>query len=91
MTTMVFLVLIKFTGLEPRCISRFDANKYARTVYNLGVRYIGGCCGFAPYHIRALSEELTHERQGYLPPASSKHMPWGGALKFSDVPVLQDK
>ena len=24
----------------------------------MGVRYIGGCCGFEPYHIRAIAEEV---------------------------------
>ena len=26
--------------------------RWAREAYNLGIRYIGGCCGFEPYHIR---------------------------------------
>ena len=34
-------------------------------------RYIGGCCGFEPYHIRAMAEELREER-GKLPEASKK-------------------
>ena len=45
--------------------------KYAREAYNLGIRYIGGCCGFEPYHIRAMAEELRTER-GRLPAASAK-------------------
>ena len=31
---------------------RWDMHKYAREAFDLGVRYIGGCCGFEPYHIR---------------------------------------
>ena len=27
-------------------------------------RYIGGCCGFEPYLIRAIAEELREERKG---------------------------
>ena len=27
----------------------------------MGVRYIGGCCGFEPYHIRAIAEEVRKE------------------------------
>ncbi len=45
---------------------------YAREAYNLGVRYIGGCCGVEPYHIRAMAEELSAERGGRLPEASDK-------------------
>ena len=46
-------------------------HKYAREAFDLGVRYIGGCCGFEPYHIRAMAEELAVER-GRLPEASQK-------------------
>ena len=45
--------------------------KYARAAYDLGIRYIGGCCGFEPYHIRAMAEELREERSR-LPEASKK-------------------
>ena len=31
-----------------------------RSAYDLGVRYIGGCCGIKAYHIRAISEEVSH-------------------------------
>ena len=43
-------------------LTRFEAQKYAREAFDLGVRYIGGCCGFEPHHIRAMSEELKAER-----------------------------
>ncbi|KAF2349608.1 Homocysteine-binding domain [Trinorchestia longiramus] len=45
-------------GLEPRLCTRWDMHKFARAAYELGVRYIGGCCGFEAYHVRALAEEL---------------------------------
>lgn len=32
--------------LEPRQITRIEAMKFARAAYELGIRYIGGCCGF---------------------------------------------
>ena len=37
----------------------------------MGIRYIGGCCGFEPYHVRAMAEELAEER-GRLPPVSQE-------------------
>ena len=37
----------------------------------MGIRYIGGCCGFEPYHIRAIAEEL-HKELGRLPESSTK-------------------
>merc|ERR1719373_1185648 len=49
-------------ALEPRICTRFDMHKFAREAYDLGIRYIGGCCGFLPYHIRAVAEELSEER-----------------------------
>ena len=58
-------------ALEPRQITRIEAARYAREAYDMGVRYIGGCCGFEPYHIRAMAEELRAER-GFLPEASNK-------------------
>lgn len=45
-------------ALESRLISRWDAHKYARKAYDAGIRFIGGCCGFQPYHIRAVAEEV---------------------------------
>lgn len=58
-------------AVEPRQITRWEARKWARQAYELGVRYIGGCCGFEPYHIRAMAEELRDVR-GKLPEASAK-------------------
>lgn len=45
-------------ALEPRIVTRWDIHKYARDAYKMGIRYIGGCCGFEPYHIRAIAEEV---------------------------------
>lgn len=59
-------------AMEPRLLTRIDVAKFARDAYNLGVRYIGGCCGFEPYHIRAIAEELSPEK-GFRPPGKDKH------------------
>jgi len=58
-------------SVEPRQITRWEARRWARQAFQLGVRYIGGCCGFEPYHIRAMAEELADVRGG-LPEASDK-------------------
>ena len=63
-------------------------HKYAREAYDLGVRYIGGCCGFEPYHIRAVAEELAAER-GRLPAGSDKHEAWGGGLRMHTKPWVR--
>lgn len=76
------------TALEPRILTRWDMQKYARDAYNAGIRYIGGCCGFEPYHIRALSEELETER-GFLPAGSEKHGSWGSGLMMHTKPWVR--
>jgi len=75
-------------GLEPRICTRWDMHRYAREAYELGVRFIGGCCGFEPYHVRAIAEELVKER-GITPPACEKHLPWGGGLKMHTKPWVR--
>lgn len=76
------------TGLEPRILTRWDMHKYARDAYDAGIRYIGGCCGFEPYHTRALSEELEKER-GFLPAGSEKHGSWGAGLEMHTKPWVR--
>ena len=89
-TTMhVCLLSVSSTALEPRLYTRWDAHKYARRAYELGVRYIGGCCGFEPYHIRAVAEELAPERADLVPPASDKHAPWGAGLRMHTKPWVR--
>ena len=63
-------------------------HKYARDAYNMGINYIGGCCGFEPYHIRAVAEELAKER-GKLPVGSEKHDQWGAGLKMHTKPWVR--
>ncbi|KAJ8045321.1 Betaine--homocysteine S-methyltransferase 1 [Holothuria leucospilota] len=58
-------------AMESRLVTRTDVRKFARAAYDLGVSYIGGCCGFEPYHIRAIAEELAEER-GRRPPGKDK-------------------
>ena len=53
--------------MEPRMYTRWDMHRFARAAHELGVRYIGGCCGVEPHHIRAISEELQAERGGKGP------------------------
>lgn len=75
-------------GLEPRVLTRWDMQKYAREAYKAGIRYIGGCCGFEAYHVRALAEELAPERGG-LPAGSEKHGTWGAGLEMHTKPWVR--
>ena len=63
-------------------------HKYARDAYKMGIRYIGGCCGFEPYHIRAVSEDLEKERVKSCE-ASNKHDRWGAGLRMHTKPWVR--
>ncbi len=52
-------------GLDPFACNRFEMGAFARKAFDMGVRYIGVCCGAGPHHIRAVAEAL-----GRRPPAS---------------------
>lgn len=75
-------------GLEPRIMTRWDMHRYARQAYDMGIRYIGGCCKIQSYHIRAVSEELRAER-GRLPASHDKHELWGGGLLLHTKPWVR--
>jgi len=53
------------TALDPFTCNRYELGDFARAAADLGVRYLGVCCGAAPHHIRAVAEAL-----GRTPPAS---------------------
>lgn len=45
-------------GLEPLQLGRDHLASFAREAAEAGVRFIGGCCGVLPYHLRAMAEAL---------------------------------
>ena len=52
--------------MEARILTRMDVRKFARKAYEMGVKYIGGCCGFEPYHVRAITEEVWPKTRGKI-------------------------
>jgi betaine-homocysteine S-methyltransferase len=48
-------------ALEPFSCTRFDMAAFAVAARDLGVNYIGVCCGGAPHHVRAMAEALGRE------------------------------
>ncbi len=52
-------------ALDPFTCTRYEIADFARDAYDIGVRYLGVCCGAGPHHIRAMAEAL-----GRTPPAS---------------------
>jgi len=75
-------------ALEPRISTRWDMHRYAREAYKLGIRFIGGCCGFEPYHIRAVCEEL-HKERDVEPEGHKKHDYWGKGLMLHTKPWVR--
>jgi betaine-homocysteine S-methyltransferase len=75
-------------GLEPRICTRWEMHRFAREAWEQDVRFIGGCCGFEPYHIRACAEELIPE-SGKVPKGCQKHLPWGEGLKMHTKPWVR--
>jgi betaine-homocysteine S-methyltransferase len=44
--------------LDPFVLTRFEMARYALEAKEMGINYIGGCCGTAPHHLRAMAEAL---------------------------------
>ena len=53
------------TALDPFVCTRYELGDFAREAFELGVTYLGVCCGAGPHHIRAVAEAI-----GRRPPAS---------------------
>ena len=47
--------------LEPYQCTRFEMADFARRASDIGVNYIGICCGGGPHHVRAMAEALGRE------------------------------
>ena len=56
-------------ALEPFLCNRFEMADFARQAEEIGVNYIGICCGGAPHHVRAMAEALGRT------PSASRYSP----------------
>jgi betaine-homocysteine S-methyltransferase len=56
-------------GLDQHYIDRLEAAEFARDAREIGVDFIGLCCGAGPHHIRAIAEALGRK------PAASRYSP----------------
>ncbi len=54
-----------YIALDPFTLTRFEMADFAKQAKELGVNYIGICCGGSPHHVRSMAEAL-----GRTPPAS---------------------
>jgi betaine-homocysteine S-methyltransferase len=46
------------TALDPFTCNRYELAEFGAAALELGVRYLGVCCGAGPHHIRALAEAV---------------------------------
>lgn len=46
------------TALDPLYANRYEIGAFAKTAYDLGVNYLGVCCGAKPFHIREVAEAV---------------------------------
>ncbi len=55
------------TALDPFVCNRYELAEFGAAALELGVRYLGVCCGAGPHHIRSLAEAVGRT------PAASKY------------------
>lgn len=46
------------TALDPFTCNRYEIARFTREAFELGVTYLGVCCGAGPHHIRSMAEAL---------------------------------
>jgi betaine-homocysteine S-methyltransferase len=73
-------------ALEPFGCTRFEMADFARAARDLGVNYIGICCGAGPHHVRAMAEALGREvPAGKYSPALDLHPMYRAAVTAKDA------
>jgi betaine-homocysteine S-methyltransferase len=71
------------TALDPFTCNRFEIADFAKKAYDIGVRYLGVCCGAGPHHIRAMAEALgRHPEASRYTEDMSKHYVLGSDPSF---------
>jgi betaine-homocysteine S-methyltransferase len=73
-------------GLDPFVCTRAEIGEFGRSAFEMGVRYLGVCCGAGPHHIRALAEGLgRHPEASRYSADMSKHAFFGTDKKIKPV------
>src|SRR6266508_4401036 len=72
-------------ALDPFLLTRFEMADFAVAARDLGVSFIGICCGGAPHHVRSMAEALGRTVPGSLySPAVELHPVLGENVKERD-------
>jgi betaine-homocysteine S-methyltransferase len=77
-------------ALEPFLHTRFEMADFTVQAHELGINYIGICCGGAPHHVRAMAEALGRTPPaGKYSPALDMHPMIGKNVKEKDQKYLE--
>ncbi len=74
------------TALDPFTCNRYELGEFAKAAHDLGVTYLGVCCGAAPHHIRSVAEALGRTPPGSrYSPDMSRHAFLGSDARLKTV------
>ncbi|MFY9932550.1 MAG: homocysteine S-methyltransferase family protein [Streptosporangiaceae bacterium] len=77
-------------ALDPHVCTRFEMAAFASQARNLGVDYVGICCGAGPHHVRAMAEALGREvPAGKYSPSMDLHPMFRADISAKDAAFLQ--
>jgi betaine-homocysteine S-methyltransferase len=77
-------------ALEPFGCTRFDMADFAVQARELGVDYVGICCGAGPHHVRAMAEALGREAAASkYSPSMGLHPMFRAEISAKDAAFLQ--
>jgi len=72
-------------ALDPLTCNRYEVAGFTRRAADMGVTYLGLCCGAGPHHLRAMAEAL-----GRTPPASRYSADMSKHAFFGTEPTLRE-
>jgi len=65
-------------ALDAKTCSRYEVHQFTKKAMELGVRYLGLCCGAGPHHVRSMAEGLGRKPPGSLfSPNMALHFAFG--------------
>lgn len=77
--------------LEPYLCTRFEMAAFAKSAADLGVNYIGVCCGGAPHYVRAMAEAVGRDTPASkYSPVMELHPVLGNAVEAKEDVFLAD-
>jgi len=76
-------------ALDAHACTRFDMAQFATAARELGVDYVGICCGAGPHHVRAMAEALGREvGASKYSPAMELHPMFRAEISAADAVFL---